>query len=78
MLLVAGLHDTSAAGRGGQEPPQSGPTASAPINLAEPRPRKTQVLLPAETDAQARKFSSELEYAKVRFEMSLDRGSHAW
>ncbi|KAA6417747.1 MAG: hypothetical protein FRX49_12333 [Trebouxia sp. A1-2] len=39
----AGLHDTSAAGRGGQEPPQSGPTASAPINLAEPRPRKTQV-----------------------------------
>ena len=25
---------------------------SAPINLAEPRDRKTQVLLPAETDAQ--------------------------
>ncbi|KAL0035323.1 hypothetical protein WJX77_000882 [Trebouxia sp. C0004] len=47
----AGLHDT-ATGRGGQESPQSGPTAPAPINLAEPRPRKTQVLLPAETDAQ--------------------------
>lgn len=53
---VAGVHDTSATGRGGQESPQSGPTASAPINLAEPRPRKTQVLLPAETDAQARNF----------------------
>lgn len=48
----AGLHDTSATGRGGQESPQSGPSASAPINLAEPRPRRTQVLLPAETDAQ--------------------------
>jgi len=58
VLLVAGLHDTSASGRGGQESTQSGPTASAPINLAEPRPRKTQVLLPAETDAQARIFNS--------------------
>ncbi|DBB14421.1 TPA: hypothetical protein ACH3X3_004718 [Trebouxia sp. C0006] len=48
----AGRHDTSATGRGGQESPHSGPTASAPINLAEPRPRKTQVLLPSETDAQ--------------------------
>ncbi len=53
---VAGRHDTSATGRGGQESPHSGPTASAPINLAEPRPRKTQVLLPSETDAQARNF----------------------
>ncbi len=53
---VAGLHDTSATGRGGQESPQSGPTASAPSNLAEARLRKTQVLLPAENDAQARNF----------------------
>ncbi len=68
MLLVAGLHDTSATGRGGQESPQSGPSASAPINLAEPRPRKTQVLLPAETDAQARNFlPDQNKFAKVGF-----------
>ena len=58
---AAGLLGVSSSGRAMNNTPQSGTSTlqsgsspSAPINLAEPRPRRTQVLLPNESETQVR------------------------
>ena len=57
--MLAGL-STSSLGREHeqQQSALSSSTPAAPINLALPRDRKTQVLLPSETDAQVSQWLS--------------------